>query len=98
MKENRLYWKKNKICTRIIRAFSESENKAMTTREIFYLMLDQKNHRGANCRSNFTVQKVAQILNKYPFFEKSGTKYARSMLNNTMQVCVWSLTALGEEE
>ena len=98
MKENKLYWKKNRICTRIIRAFSESEKKSLTTKEIFHLMLDQTNRHGAKYISNFTMQKVSQILNKYPFFEKVGMQYVKSAGNNGMQVCVWKVSKLGEEK
>ena len=95
MKENKLYWKKNRICTRIIRAFSESEKKTLTTKEIFHLMLDQTNRHGAKYISNFTMQKVSLILNKYPFFEKSGVTKSKSMANNSMTVCCWRLSKIG---
>ena len=97
MKENRAYFNKNRICKRIIRAFNESENECLTSQEVFSLLLDQTTKKGTKFTITYTKQNIAQTLNKYPFFEKSGVTKSKSMANNSMTVCCWRLSHMGRD-
>tara|TARA_R110001592_G_scaffold122066_1_gene328472 strand:+ start:883 stop:1179 length:297 start_codon:yes stop_codon:yes gene_type:complete len=98
MKENKVYWNKNNTCKRIIKAFRQSEKKQLSTHQIYTILLEQKNSYGGKLRTCPSRHSLAQTLSKFPYFSKAGITSETSIGNNGMKVCVWKLSALGEEE
>ena len=94
--ENRLYFNKNRICKRIIRAFKESKEDCLTFQEIENILFEQRTSTGKLFTNNFTTQTISQTLNKYPFFEKIGTKMVKTVVGDKVKVNCWAI--IEEEE
>tara|TARA_R100000353_G_scaffold36770_2_gene29290 strand:- start:7535 stop:7819 length:285 start_codon:yes stop_codon:yes gene_type:complete len=89
-----LQFNKNNTCKRIIRAFEESGEKALTTQEIVNILFQQRTSTGKLFTNNFTRHTITQTLNKYPFFTKVGSKTVKDR-NTGYSVNCWSIV---EEE
>ena len=95
MKENRLYFRKTTNVKRIIRVFEEHGDN-ISTQQIMDFLFDQKSKKGTRYLKQPKRGTVAQLLNKYPFFERIGTTKEKSLTNNKMAVALWKLN--DEEE
>ena len=95
MKENRFYYKKNMNVRRIIQIL-ENYGEALSTNQIFnYLDKQISTSSGRRYTRNPRKATVAQLLNKYPYFQKVGEVDETDIRGHRMRIKLWKLA---EEE
>jgi hypothetical protein len=82
MKENKIYYNlKGNDCKRIICVIG---SETLTAKQVLSRLLNQKQRNGKSYRRQPTINRVSNILSKYPIFEKVGlTNGGHSVLVNT---------------
>jgi len=92
MEDNRPNFKLTNHCKRVISILENKSN--LTTKEIHVMLLNQKSFTGKNYRRNPTKGQLAQILNKYPYFERVGTTVKHTVSRPNVKVAVWKLSGV----
>ena len=87
MKKKKLYM------SRIIRVF-EAEKGALSTNEIYDMLLSQKSHNGRAYSKSPGKMTLTQILSKCPEFKKVGHR-SRTTNGNRERIGVWELAEAG---
>ena len=82
MKENRIYYNINgNDCKRIIRVLGDE---TLTAKQVLSKLLHQKQRNGKSYTRQPTINRVSNILSKYPIFERVGsTNGGHSVLVDT---------------
>lgn len=94
MKENKIYYRKDRNVMRIIRVFQENGGGLSTTEVMDYLS-QQKTLEGKRYLKQPKKGTVTQLLSKYPYFERSGTAIESSISAKNMKVALWNLAQEG---
>lgn len=95
MKENRFYYKKNMNVRRIIQIL-EKYDEALSTNQIFnYLENQISTSSGLRYKRNPRKATVAQLLNKYPYFQKVGEVDETDIRGHRMRIKLWKLAEEG---
>ena len=94
MKENKIYYRKDKNVSRIIRVFREKGD-GLTTNEVMIYLSEQKTLEGNRYLKQPKKGTVTQLLSKYPYFERSGTGIESSITTKNMKVAIWNLVPEG---
>lgn len=94
MKENRIYYRKNKNVMRIIKVFQEKGDGLSTTQIMSYLS-EQKTLQGNRHLKQPKKGTVVQLLSKYPYFKRAGTVVESSISTKNMKVAIWDLVSGG---
>jgi len=91
MTKNKINYPITNTVKRIFRAFEENGDK-LSTNQIYTIMLNQIQLRGGRVYSkNPTKGTLAQILNKYPYFNKVGYVDEASIQGPRVRICVWEI-------
>ena len=98
MTENKINYPITNTVKRIFRAFDE-HGETLSTNQIYTIMMNQIQLRGGRTYSkNPSKGRLAQILNKYPYFTKSGYIDERSVRGHRMRICTWKLNEVKVNE
>lgn len=91
MTKHRINYPITNTIKRMFRAFEEN-GEILSTNKVYSLMHEQVSPRTGRLYSkNPSKGTVAQILNKYPYFTKSGYIDETDVRGHRMRICTWKI-------